>query len=233
MVYSRSIDSQRFIAIDCIIFGFEDNQLKVLLIKRKLDLLKGHWSLIGGWVDSNESVEVSANRILEEYTGLSDMFLEQIGVFSEPSRDPGGNVLSVAFYAFMNIEEENKKLTESFDAHWYAIGDIPKLIFDHEEMLSLAFSKLRMRATYELIGKNFLPHKFTLTQMRILYEQIFQKDFEPSNFRKKVLSLKQLVRLNEKDKSESKKGAFYFQFKEEEVDEDQEVEPIFRTFLKL
>lgn len=232
MVYSN-IDSQRFIAIDCIIFGFEEYQLKVLLMKRKIDILKGHWSLIGGWVNGNESAEVAANRILKDYTGLSDMFLEQVGVFSEPSRDPGGNVLSVAFYAVMQIKDENKKLTESFDAHWVSIKEIPPLIFDHKEMLDSALSKLRLKATYDLIGKHFLPQKFTLTEMRNLYEEIFQKEFEPSNFRKKVLSLKQLVKLNEKEKSGSKKGAFYFQFKEEVIDEEQETEPIFRTFLKL
>ncbi len=232
MVYSN-VDAQRFIAIDCIIFGFEEYQLKVLLIKRKIDILKGHWSLIGGWVNSSESVEIAANRILEEHTGLSDMFLEQVSVFSQPTRDPGGNVLSVAFYAVMSIEEENKKLTESFDAHWVSIKEVPPLIFDHSEMLELALSKLRLKATYDLIGKHFLPEKFTLTQMRNLYEEIFQKEFEPSNFRKKVLSLKLLNRLNEKEKTESKKGAFYYKFKDVDESEHQELEPIFRNTLKL
>lgn len=235
MIYDIAQEMKRLIAVDCVIFGYEKKQLKLLLFKRQLEPAKGEWSLVGGWVKKNESVEGAARRVLESLTGLKNIFLEQVGVFSEPDRDPGGNVLSVAFNALIKIEKHSSEMIQEFGAQWFPLAEVPSLIFDHNEMFKEAYEKLRLKATYDLIGRHLLPEKFTIIQMRDLYNQLFQKKFDPSNFRKKILSLKQLKRLDEKKKSGSKKGAYYYQFKEEELDEDKErqSEPIFRTAIQF
>jgi 8-oxo-dGTP diphosphatase len=223
-------DIKRLIAVDCIIFGYDKEQLKLLVFKRILEPAKGKWSLIGGWVHQHESVEDAARRVLEHITGLKDIYLEQVHVFSKPDRDPGGNVLSVAFNAMIKIEGHSNELIKEYGAKWFPISEVPPMIFDHDEMVSLAFEKLRLKATYNLIGRQLLPAKFTMIQLRHLYDEIFQKSFDPGNFRKKVLSLKLLDRLEEKDMSESKKGAYYYKFREPE--ETGHSEPIFKSAIK-
>lgn len=221
---------KRLLAADCIIFGYEKEQLKLLLFKRIIEPAKGSWSLIGGWIKEDESAEDAARRVLTYITGLKDIYLEQVKVFSDPSRDPGGNVVAVAFNALIKIEKHSNDLIKEYGAKWFPITEIPPLIFDHDEMFRIAFEKLRLKATYNLIGRQLLPEKFTLVHLRHLYNEIFQKEFDPGNFRKKVLSLKLLERLDEKDMSDSKKGAYFYKFKDE--NEDSQSEPIFRSALK-
>ena len=134
------------------------------------------------------------------------------------------------FNALIQIEEHNNELIREYGASWFHIAEVPTLIFDHDEMFKAALEKLRLKATYDLIGRQLLPEKFTLTSLRRLYSEIFQKHFDPGNFRKKVLSLKLLERMDEKDMSESKKGAYYYKFKEEE--ENSHLEPIFKSSVK-
>jgi len=226
MIYDQYQDNKRFISVDCVIFGYEQDQLKLLVFQRAIEPAKGEWSLLGGWVQQHESAEDAALRVLHKLTGLSDVYLEQVHTFSDPNRDPGGNVLTIAYYALIKIDEEMNALTEASGAKWYTLGELPSLIFDHNKLVKRALDKLRLRSSYELIGRKLFPDKFTLTQLRQLYNQIFQKEFDPGNFRKKVLSLKLLERLEEKDMSESKKGAFYFRFKNQ--DEAEFNDPIFK-----
>lgn len=230
-LYGQYQKIKRFISVDCVIFGYEHDQLKVLLFKRIIEPSKGEWSLIGGWLQEDESAETAAMRVLQFITGLSDIYLEQVHAFSEPERDPGGNVLTIVFNALIRVEKYSNQLIEEFGAKWFTLDEVPPLIFDHDEMLKIAYEKLRLKATYNLIGRQLLPEKFTITQLRNLYNAIFQKQFDPGNFRKKVLSLKVLEQLDEKDMSESKKGAYYFRFKDEEG--ASVVEPIFRNAFKL
>lgn len=231
MSYDTYHNVKRLIAIDCIIFGYDDEQLKLLLFKRRIVPAKGHWSLIGGWVNQEESVEDAALRVLESITGLQRIFLEQVRVFSEQGRDPGGDAISVVFYALIKIEKQSNQTISAFGAEWFPLDQVPQLIFDHSRMLESAFEKLRLKATYNLIGRQLLPEKFTIPQLRNLYNQIFQKNFDPGNFRKKLLSLKLLERLEEKDHSESKKGAYYYRFKHPE--EEVLAEPIFKSAIKF
>jgi ADP-ribose pyrophosphatase YjhB (NUDIX family) len=231
MLYEKYDKHKRYIAIDCVIFGYEQEQLKLLLFKRIIEPAQGEWSLIGGWIKEDESAEDAARRVLKYITGLQDVYLEQVRVFSDPQRDPGGNVLTVTFNALIKIEQHSSELIEEFGAHWFPVNDVPSLIFDHDEMVRIAFEKLRLKAAYNVIGRQLLPEKFTLTQLRNLYNEIFQKQFDPGNFRKKVLSLKLLKRLDEKDMSESKKGAFYYQFRDEE--EGEHAELIFKSAMKF
>ena len=203
------------IAVDCIVFGYEDETLKLLLAPRRMEPLRGEWSLIGGWVDEKETVEQAAARVLKQITGLQDVFMEQVQVFSEYQRDPGGRVISVVFYAMIRLDKHDIELVKSHGAEWWTFSEMPKLIFDHNDMVSCAHEKLKQKASYELIGANLLPGKFTILQLRMLYEAIFQREFDPGNFRKKILSLKVLEKLDIKNTSDSKKGAFYYRFKKQ------------------
>lgn len=223
-------DVKRLLSVDCVIFGYEKEQLKLLLFKRIIEPAKGKWSLIGGFINDDESAEDAARRVLTYITGLKDVYLEQVKVFSKPDRDPGGNVVTVVLNALIRIEKHSSELIKEYGASWFPISKVPHLIFDHDEMLKTAFEKLQLIATYNLIGRQLLPEKFTLTHLRHLYDEIFQKKFDPGNFRKKVLSLKLLERLDEKDMSESKKGAYYYKFKVNE--EDSHSEPIFKSAIK-
>jgi ADP-ribose pyrophosphatase YjhB (NUDIX family) len=209
-------EDSHLVAVDCAIFGYEDNQLNLLLFHRAFRPAKGEWSLVGGWVKSNESVEDAALRVLQNITGLHDIFMEQVQVFSNPHRDPGGRVMSVLFYALIDLKKNNKDLVREYGAHWWPVSKLPNLIFDHNEMANVALERLRQKASYHLVGQDLLPEEFTITQLRQLYNCIFMREFDPGNFRKKILSLDAMVCLNKKDTSESKKGAFYYKFKNNE-----------------
>lgn len=212
-IYTKPV--RHLVAADCVIFGYEEGELKLLLFHRELQPSRGQWSLVGGWINEDESVEDAATRVLSSITGLKDIFLEQVEVFSKPDRDPGGPVISVVFNALIDIEKHNKELVREYGAHWWPVGKLPELIFDHADMVKKALLKLQHKASYDIVGGELLPEEFTITQLRKLYNSIFLREFDPGNFRKKILSLNVLERLNKKDLSESKKGAFYYQFNSE------------------
>ena len=221
MVSQQEYGSQEkhLLAVDCVIFGYERGELKLLLFKRQLEPEKGNWSLIGGWVEPNETVEQAAERVLLKITGLSRIFQEEVKVFSAPDRDPGGRVVSVAFYALIDIKSNDKELVKQYGAQWWPVTKLPELIFDHAQMANFSLQKLREKASFDLVGADLLPPEFTITQLRQLYNSIFTKEFDPGNFRKKVLSLNAVVRLDEKDTLDSKKGAYYYTFKKpDEID---------------
>lgn len=226
ITYDQYQENKRFISVDCVVFGYEEEKLKLLVFKRIIQPSKGKWSLLGGWVNIGESAEDAARRVLNKLTGLQDIYLEQVHTFSDPNRDPGGSVLTVEYYALIKIDKKARNLLEDYGAKWFTLSELPKLIFDHDILVGKALEKLRLRSSYEIIGHKLLPEKFTLTRLRNLYNQIFQKQFDPGNFRKKILSLKVLDRLDEKEMTGSKKGAYYFKFK---AQAEREVsEPIFK-----
>jgi len=213
MIQAYTLQEKHLVAIDDVVFGYENNKLKVLLFQRSIKPSKGQWSLVGGWVNANESCEDASCRVLKGITGLENIFMEQVKVFSKPERDPGGRVISVVFYALIDIQKHNQQLSDQFGAQWWPITEVPELIFDHREMLDCALNKLKIKASRDLVGYDLLPKEFTLTQLRSLYNSIFMKEFDPGNFRKKILSLKILQRLNKKSKQGSKKGAYFYKFK--------------------
>ena len=208
---------KHYVAVDCSVFGYEEGELKLLLYPRSFEPSLGKWSLMGGFVMENESVDEAARRVLLDTTGLKDIFLEQAGAFSKPDRDPGARVISMTFVALVRIDIHDKDLVRGRGAHWWPITKLPALIFDHQEIVANGLALLQQKASIDLIGKELLPEMFTLMQLRNLYEAIFQKTFDPGNFRKKVLSIDILERLNLKNTNESKKGAFYYQFKKEDT----------------
>lgn len=201
---------KHFVAVDCVIFGYNDGELCLLLYPRGFEPLKGSWSLMGGFVQDSESSDEAAMRVLKQTTGLENIFMEQVSTFASPDRDPGSRVISIAYYALVRIDEHDKACVRESGAHWWPITELPEMVFDHREMADRALVKLQREAGYRLIGKELLSEMFTLTQLRRLYEAIFQREFDPGNFRKKILSLGVLERLNIKDSSESRKGAYYY-----------------------
>lgn len=200
------------VAVDCVIFGYEDGDLKLLLYHRGFEPVKGMWSLMGGFIGEAESSDTAARRILHSITGLDDIYLEQVQTFTKPKRDIEDRVVSIAYYALIRIDRQNSDKVRESGAHWWSLKTLPKLIFDHGEMVIKALEKLQNKAGGELVGCELLPDQFTLLQLRRLYEAIFQKELDIGNFRKKVLSLKVLQRLDERNTTESRRGAYYFKF---------------------
>jgi len=214
---------QHYVAVDCVILGYQDEEIKLLLYPRSFEPYKGKWSLLGGFVQDNESADDAAARILKQTTGLEEIFLEQVASFSEPNRDAEARVISLAYYALIRIDLHDEERVKENGAFWISINKLPNLIFDHQQMFEKALVKLQQKAGYSLCGSELLPEMFTLIQLRKLYEAIFQREFDPGNFRKKILSLGVLEKLNEKDASESRKGAFYYKSKSNigEIDVDR------------
>ncbi|CAL67110.1 NUDIX hydrolase [Christiangramia forsetii] len=206
------VKEKMYVATDCIIFGFHEGKLKLLVFKRRVEPLKGEWSLIGSFVRLDEDLDVAGQRVLSEITGLENVFMQQLKSYGKKDRDPGYRCISVAQYALIRIDEYDEKLVEEHGAHWYEIDLLPTLILDHNEMVQDALLQLKQNARYKPIGFELLPEKFTIPQLQNLYETIYQRELDARNFRKKVLSLNVLEKLEEKDKTTSKRGAFLYKF---------------------
>lgn len=200
------------VALDCIIFGFDRQNLNLLLIKRDFEPEKGKWSLMGGFLDKNESLDDAANRILFKLTGLKNIYLEQLQGFGAINRDPVERTVSIAYYALINIHKHNKDLLSDYNAHWFPINEVPELIFDHGNMVKAAKVRLRYKASSQPVGFELLPEKFTLPELQQLYEVIYETEFDKRNFRRRMLSMDVLEKTNEKQKKYSKKGAFLYKF---------------------
>ncbi len=198
------------IAVDCIVFGFDGENLKLLLVKRGLEPEINKWSLIGGFVLPDETPEKAADRVLKKNTGLQGVYLEQFKIYGEPRRDPIERVLSVAYFALIDINKYQKQLNTNYHAEWFDINQAPKLIFDHDTMVADARKKLRYKAALHPLLFELLPKKFTLPQLQNLFEQVNNVNIDAGNFNRKIKSLGLVIRLDEKDKSSSKKGAYYY-----------------------
>lgn len=203
------------LAVDCIIFGFDREELKILLVKRNFEPEKGKWSLIGGFLKKEENLDTAAVRVLHHLTGLHNIYMEQIYTYSKVDRDPADRTLSVAYYALIDIANHDKELIEQNSAQWFPLKKAPQLIFDHNEMVERAIARLKRRALSKPIGFELLPEKFTMRQLQKLYEAILGKKLDKRNFISKFNSFHILIKLDEKDMSSSKKGAYLFKFDEE------------------
>lgn len=213
MTYYR--EHEKFhVAVDSIIFGYDEGgrELKVLLLKRNFQPAKGEWSLMGGFLKNNEAVDEAAKRILNQLTGLSDVYMEQLYTFGELERDPGARIISVAYFALIKINDSDLELVKNHGATWIPISSMPILIFDHTTMVERALKKLQIRARTQPIGFELLPDKFTIPQLQGLYEAIYNKTLDKRNFRRKLLSMDLLEKQEEKEKASSRKGAWYYRF---------------------
>lgn len=216
--------SKVFVSVDCIIFGFEDKELKLLLGKRKMNPGMGEWSLYGGFVEENESLDAAANRVLFELTGLKDLYMKQVGAFGAIDRDPGERVISIAYCALINVKDYDKKLLETHQVEWINIKDMPQLYSDHNDMVKKAIALLRRRISTEPLSFNLLPDLFTLTQLQHVYEAILGEAIDKRNFRKRIKTIEYIEKTDLIDKLTSKRGAALYRFNKEAYMED----PIFK-----
>ncbi len=202
------------VAVDCIIFGYDEGgrELKLLLLKRNFQPAKGEWSLMGGFLKGDESVDSAAKRILNQLTGLSDVYMEQLYTFGEIDRDPGDRIISIAYFALIKINSSDLELVKNHGATWIPFSKMPDLIFDHSAMVERALKKLQIRARTQPIGFELLPDKFTIPQLQGLYEAIYNKQLDKRNFRRKLLSMDLLQKQDDKEKESSRKGAWYYRF---------------------
>ncbi len=202
------------LAVDCIIFGFDDGVLSLLLLKRNFEPAKGEWSLMGGFVNENESVDEAAGRVLKELTGLENVYMDQIGAFGEIDRDPGERVVSIAYYALIDIKKHDNELVREHNAHWIPLNEVPELIFDHNKMVRKALSVMRHKSSDQPIGMKLLPKEFTLSKLQRLYEAILGEPLDKRNFRKRIAEMDYIEKTGRIDKTESRKGAALYRFNE-------------------
>ena len=200
------------VAGDSIIFGFDQGALKLLIHKRQFEPAKGEWSLFGGFVQKGESLDEAASRVLFELTGLQKVYMEELQSYGSVDRDPAGRVISVAYYALILAEDFTGASASESGATWVSIKDLPPMIMDHNEMVVKGLRRLKRRAASQPIGFELLPEEFTMPQLQALYEAIYQAELDKRNFRKKILAMDVLIKLDEKDKSSSRKGAFLYRF---------------------
>ncbi len=198
------------LALDCIIFGFDGKDIKLLLIKRNFEPEKGNWSLMGGFLHPEENLEDGASRILFDLTGLRKIYVEQLGVYGNVGRDPGARTVSIAFFALININDQDDDALKFHHASWISLDKRPALIFDHNEMVLQAIEHLRYKAAMHPIGFELLPEQFTIPQLQKLYEAIYAVPIDRRNFSRKLLSTNLLIDTGLKDSySATKKATLY------------------------
>ena len=207
--------SHHYVAVDCVIFGYQDDDLKLLAYPRAFAPYEGDWSLMGGFLSDDEDLDEAAARVLRLRAGLDDIFLKEVGCFSSKDRDPAGRVVSVVYYALVDVAKQDASILNHHGARWFSIKDLPEMILDHKEMVHQALDQLRIDANQRLLGKELMPQYFTLLQLRNVYQAIFDRELELANFRKKILSLNILEKQDFKNTTESRKGAYYFAFRPE------------------
>lgn len=192
-------------AVDCIIFGFDGQKLKLLLIQRAFEPEKNNWSLMGGFIQPEESADEAAIRILKKLTGLEGVYLEQLHTFSEPHRDPIERTISIAYFALIDSNLYEKQISDEYHPEWFPLDQIPDLIFDHKKMVAMAKENLRYKAALHPILFELLPPKFTLPLLQNLFEDVYETSFDKRNFSRKIISTGLLQKQKEKDKENSKK----------------------------
>ena len=202
--------TRMLVAVDCIVFGFDGQHLKILLIKRGFEPCVDEWSLMGGFVQPDESADEAASRVLKTLTGLSGLYLEQMQTYTQVDRDPIERTVSIAYFALIDIHQYEQRLNDQFHAEWFKLDEIPDLIFDHPQMVQTARQKLRYKAALHPLLFELLPQRFTLPLLQSLFEDVYETKFDKGNFSRKIISTGMLIKQKEKDKFGSKKGAFYY-----------------------
>ena len=212
--------SKVWLSVDCIIFGFDEGKLKILIGKRQMDPGRGEWSLYGGFVSSDESVDDAAARTLYELTGLRNLFMRQVGAFGNVDRDPGERVVSIAYYALINVKDYDEQLRVDHQVEWVDINELPPLYSDHNEMVYQALRRMRLKIKTEPIGFRLLPQLFTLTQLQRLYEAVGGQSIDKRNFRKRIKEMDFIEKTELIDKLSSKRGAALYRFNKKVYNED-------------
>ncbi|MDI1477470.1 NUDIX domain-containing protein [Polyangium sp. y55x31] len=203
------------LAVDCVVFGLDEEDLKVLLIRRGVEPFAGRWALPGGFVRLDETLDEAARRELREEAGIEKVYLEQLYTFGAVDRDPRERVVSVTYYALVKLAEHAvSAATDAREAAWFAIDDLPRLAFDHEDIVDKAIARLRGKVRYAPIGFELLPKKFTLTQLQRVYERVLGQELDKRNFRKKVAATGLLIELDEVEQDVAHRAARLYTFDE-------------------
>jgi len=203
------------LTVDCVVFGLDDEDLKVLLIQRDLEPYSGKWALPGGFVHVDETLDEAAERELREEAGLSKVYLEQLYTFGAVDRDPRERVVTVAYYALVNIRDHRvQAATDARNAAWFPVLDTPTLAFDHKQLLRTALQRLKGKVRYQPIGFELLPAKFTLSQIQHLYETILERPLDKRNFRRKLLAMNFLEEMDEIEQDVAHRAARLYRFNE-------------------
>lgn len=203
------------LTVDCVVFGIDEQELKLLLIQRGSAPYLGKWALPGGFVRVDESLEAAAARELQEEAGIAPLFLEQLYTFGAVKRDPRERVVSVAYYTLVKLSDhEVRAATDAADAAWFGVADLPSLAFDHDEIVRTALERLKSKVRYQPIGFELLPRKFTLSQLQRLYEIVLERELDKRNFRKKVLGMDILVETDELERDVAHRAARLYRFDE-------------------
>ncbi len=201
------------VTVDCVVFGLDDGELKALLIKRTLAPFEHTWALPGGFVHMDESLEDAARRELAEEAGIERLYLEQLYTFGDVDRDPRGRVVTVAYYALVNLVDHSPTAaTDAEDVGWFELSDLPELAFDHRKILDMARERLRGKVRYAPIGFELLPPRFTLTNLQRLYETVLDRELDKRNFRKKILGMDLLVDTGQIEKDVAHRAARLYRF---------------------
>ena len=212
--------SKVWVSVDCIIFGFDEGKLKVLIGRRQMDPGRGEWSLYGGFVAADESIDDAAARTLSELTGLRNLYMRQVGAFGSVDRDPGERVISIAYYALINVKDYDERLRLDHGVEWVNIEELPKLYSDHNEMIRKARKLMCQKLRTEPVGFRLLPDLFTLTQLQKLYEAVNGEELDKRNFRKRIKDMDFIEKTELIDKTGSKRGAFLYRFNHRAYNDD-------------
>jgi hypothetical protein len=204
--------SKVWVSVDVIIFGFDESKLKVLIGRRKMDPGRGEWSLYGGFVAASESIDEAAARTLYDLTGLRHLYMRQVGAFGRVDRDPGERVISIAYYALINVKHYDEKLRIEHGVEWVNISELPRLYSDHNKMVQEALKLMRQKLKTEPVGFRLLPSLFTLTQLQRLYEAVNGEELDKRNFRKRIKDMDFIEKTELIDKKSSKRGAYLYRF---------------------
>jgi len=208
------------VSVDCIIFGFESNKLKVLIGRRNMDPGRGEWSLYGGFVRNDESIDEAADRTLFELTGMRHVYMRQVGAFGKVDRDPGARVVSVAYYALINVKDYDERLMREHEVEWVNISELPTMFSDHNEMIARARKLMQAKIKTEPISFQLLPQLFTLTQLQRLYEAVNGEEVDKRNFRKRIKDMDFIEKTQLIDKTGSKRGAYLYRFNQKAYSQD-------------
>ena len=214
------IEHQKILlSVDCIIFGFDENKLKVLIGHRNMDPGRGAWSLYGGFVRNDESVDEAADRTLFELTGMRDVYMRQVGAFGSVNRDPGARVVSVAYYALINVNDYDENLLKLHNVQWINVDELPEMFSDHMQMIQKARQIMKNKIRTAPISFQLLPELFTLTQLQRLYEAVNGEEVDKRNFRKRIKEMDFIEKTELIDNTSSKRGAALFRFNEKAFEE--------------
>ena len=209
------------LSVDCIIFGFDQNKLKILIGRRNMDPGRGEWSLYGGFVRNDESLDKAAQRTLLELTGMRNIFMSQVGAFGNIDRDPGERVVSIAYYALINVKDYSERLRKQHGVEWVNIEDIPQMYSDHNAMVAKARKLIQQKIKTNPVGFELLPELFTLTQLQRLYEAVNGEPLDKRNFRKRIKDMDFIEKTELIDKKTSKRGASLYRFNKKAFTEDK------------